>query len=88
MNLNFDYLSIILLVVGALLTLFAAYQLYKKGFLIWMLLAMVGMTAINFGLNQQGAEIDDFLDELNAGTLSRFSQNKLKEACDQLYLSP
>ncbi len=81
---NPTYIAIGFMAVGLILTLVSAYQMYKRGILMWLVLIIVGITAINYGYNQQGSNADDFLDQLNVGKLSRFSKEKLKAACSEL----
>lgn len=81
---NPTYIAIAFMVVGLGLTLVAAYQMYKRGILLWLVLIIVGVTAINYGYNQQGSSADDFLDQLNVGKLSRYSKDQLKAACSEM----
>ena len=78
-------LSIVLLLLGSIATLAAAWQLYKRGLITWVIVLIIGITAINYGLTTKASGMDDFLDQINAGKFSRFSQEKLKEACDSMY---
>lgn len=64
-------LSVVLLLLGGLATLTAAWQLYKRGLISWLIILIIGLTSINYGLSSK---------------LSRFSQEKLKEACGQVAL--
>ncbi|PCI29257.1 MAG: hypothetical protein COB67_04550 [SAR324 cluster bacterium] len=69
--------------VGGLMALGATYQLLRKGFIIWVLLLIIGVTGVNWGLSQKG-DLDSFLEELSPGNLTRFSSEKLKEACENI----
>ena len=69
---------------GIAISLVAAYQLYRKGFITWMLLLIIGVTSVNYGYNNKNANIDSLLDQMNAKDLTMLSKAKLEEACQSL----
>ncbi|MDX2469722.1 MAG: hypothetical protein QNL04_03980 [SAR324 cluster bacterium] len=76
--------SIALIAIGVAITLVSSYQLYKSGFILWMTLLIVGVTGVNYGYNNQGANFDGFLNKINAGELTSFSKDKLEQVCASL----
>ena len=79
---NQEMMSYGLIVFGSILTLVGGYQLLKRGFLFWMILIIVGVSGINYGLNNRNADmVDGFLKGLNPANLSDFSKEQLREIC-------
>ena len=73
-----------IILAGTVATLVAGYQMIKRGFLLWLMLIIIGVTAVNYGLGAaQSSTLDGFLDDINANKLSQFSQNQLQKLCDQ-----
>ena len=76
--------SMLLIAVGVGMTLISAYQLYKSGFILWMTILIIGVTGVNYGYNNQSANLDGFLNKINAGELTSFSKDKLEQVCASL----
>ena len=81
---NNDLIAYAIILLGTAATLAGAYQMIKRGFLLWIMVIIVGVTGVNYGLSAtQGSSLDGFLDDLNAGKLTSFSQAQIQKLCDQ-----
>lgn len=71
--------------LGGLALLSAAYQLIKRGFLLWLLVALFGLVAVNFGLAYSGPPefLADWLPNLDASAIGELSAQQVERLCRQ-----
>ncbi|OGH01886.1 MAG: hypothetical protein A2600_09445 [Candidatus Lambdaproteobacteria bacterium RIFOXYD1_FULL_56_27] len=71
--------------LGALATGIAAYQLVKRGFLLWMLLVVIGISAINFGYTYaRHTPLQAMINDLDPGALGDLPTKQLEKLCEKL----
>lgn len=71
--------------LGTIALLAAGYQLIKRGFLLWMLIAGFGVVAVNFGLVYAGPPefLGDWVPSIDASALSELSSQQIQRLCQQ-----
>lgn len=80
-----ELMSYGIMVVGILITIYAGYKIIQKGFILWLILIVIGVTAVNYGFNNKsGLSVDDFLDNLNPAKFSKLSQDQLTDLCGKI----
>ena len=81
---NQELLAYGIAALGGIMALYATLQLYKKGFLLWVLLLVVGITGLNYGLTNKSVNgLDGLLAELTPARLSAISKDTLSDLCKQ-----
>lgn len=74
-----------IMAAGALVTIYSSYKIIQKGFLLWLILSIIGVTAVNYGYNNQGAvSLNSFLDNLNPAKISKISKDQLVDICNKI----
>ena len=80
-----ELLSYGIMAAGALVALYAGYKIIKKGFILWLIMIIIGITAVNYGYhNKSGVSLDSFLDTLNPAKLSKMSKEQLTDLCEKI----
>ena len=80
-----DIITYGIIVIGSVFTLIGAYQVVRRGFILWLILIIVGISAINYGLsNRSYTSFEGLLREMNPSNLSEFSKKQLREVCSKI----
>ena len=73
------------IIIGVILTLISAFQLLKKGIIIWLIVIIVGVTAINYGLSfETPTSLDELLVDFDPVKVSKLSKDNLKALCTKV----
>ncbi|MDT8447478.1 MAG: hypothetical protein RRB13_11355 [bacterium] len=67
--------------LGTIALLAAAYQLIKRGFLLWLLLAVVGVGAVNYGLLYGNTPLNDWVEGIDASAIGELSSKQIESLC-------
>ena len=79
---NYEIVRYALMAIGIIVALISAYQIYKKGILIWLILVVLGVTVINFGFSYHPAlSMEDYFENLKPENLTNLSKERLRDVC-------
>lgn len=81
-----ELISYGIIAAGVLVSLYAGYKIVQKGFVLWLILIIVGITTVNYGFsNKSDISLDSFLDTLNPAKLSKMSKEQLTDMCNKIH---
>lgn len=79
------WIAYIAMGAGAVATGIAAYQMIKRGFLLWLLLVGLGISAINFGYTYaRHTPLQAMINDMDPGSLGDLPAKQLEKICEKL----